>query len=193
MHELPVEPGVVERVASAMATVPRPGFLPPSVRHLAGADLPVGIGWDATCSQPSTVARMLVLLDARAGHRVLDVGSGSGWTTAILATLGAAVTGVELVPQLVEMGRAHLRDAGVDAAIEQAAPGVLGLPSLAPFDRILVSADLGRMPDALVDQLAPGGRLVAPVAGSMVVVDVVDGSPEVRIDGTGYAFVPLRD
>lgn len=193
MHELPIPAEVAERVRAAMAATDRAAFLPRVVRHLAPVDRPVGIGWEATSSQPSTVARMLELLDARPGHRVLDVGAGSGWTTAILERLGAEAIGVELVPQLVELANDQLAAHGSRARVRQASPGILGLPEQAPFDRILVSADPGRMPDALVAQLADGGRMVAPVAGRMHVVDVRDGERHVRIDGGRYAFVPLRD
>ena len=84
-------------------------------------------------------------------------------------------------------------DHGTDARIRQATEGILGLPDEGPWDRILVSADFGRMPDALVAQLAEGGRMVAPIAGAMQVVDVQDGRPRVRTHGIGYALVPLRD
>lgn len=191
MRQLDVDPGTAERVRAAMAATPRATFLPPVVRHLADVDRPVGIGWDATSSQPSTVARMLELLDVRDEQRALDVGAGSGWTTAILEELGAEVTAVELVPQLVEVANANLAAHGSRARVRQAHAHVLGLPDDAPFDRILVSADLGRMPDALVAQLADVGRMVAPVAGRMTVVDVRGGRPRVREDGGRYAFVPL--
>lgn len=193
---IPVSDEMRARVRAAFAAVPRAGYLPDAVRHLADADRPVMIGWDATNSQPSTVARMLELLAVRPGDRVLDVGSGSGWTTALLAHLagaGGTVIGIERVPELVEFGRDRLDDAGVDARIEPATAGRLGLPASAPFDRILVSADFTRMPDELVDQLAEGGRLVAPVAGVMTVIDVREGRVRQRADAGLYSFVPLRE
>ncbi|MGM7670328.1 protein-L-isoaspartate O-methyltransferase family protein [Microbacterium sp. A93] len=195
-----VDPATAIRVREAMAATPRATFLPPAVRHLAGADRPVMIGWDATNSQPSTVARMLELLDVQPGDRVLDVGSGSAWTTAILATLAGprvSVIGVEIVAELVDYGRERLAEAGVHAEIRHAEirhaeSGVLGLPEEAPFDRILVSAGANSLPDVLVDQLADGGRLVVPVAGVMTVVDMHAGHARHAQDQGLYSFVPLQ-
>lgn len=186
-----------DAVDAAFAAHPRAGFLPPEQRPYADYDGPLPIGWGQTNSQPRTVAAMLRLLDVRPGMRVLDVGSGSGWTTALLAHLvgpTGAVHGVELVPALVAFGRANL--AATDqpwASIVQAEPGVLGLPALAPFDRILVSAEADTLPQALVDQLGPGGVLVIPVAGVMQRVrrGTEPGSVETTEHG-GYSFVPLR-
>lgn len=177
-----------------MSSASRADFLPPEVRHLAEADHPVMIGWNATNSQPSTVARMLALLDVQPGDRVLDVGSGSGWTTAILSTLAGeegTVIGVELVPQLVSYGRDRLAETGTRAEIREAVPGTLGLPEEAPFDRILVSAQAPTVPTQLEAQLAEGGRLVVPVAGLMTVVDMRDGVAHRREDAGIYSFVPL--
>ena len=180
-------------IEEAFAAAPRAMFLPRDQRRFAGADRALPIGWRQTNSQPTTVRNMLALLDVREGQRVLDVGSGSGWSTALLAHLvgtSGEVVGVETVPELVEFGRRNLRDLGVPARVEQAADGVLGLPEQAPFDRILVSAGAKTLPLGLVAQLVLGGVLVVPVAGWMHEVRRTDGEPDVVRHGA-YAFVPL--
>lgn len=196
MTGIRVDPETEARVRAAMSSTPRADFLPDEVRHLAAADHPVMIGWNATNSQPSTVARMLALLDVQPGDRVLDVGSGSGWTTAVLAALTGpegTVIGVERVAELVAYGRERLAKTGVRAEIRDVIPGVLGLPDAAPFDRILVSAQATTIPIRLEAQLADGGRLVVPVAGVMTVVDIRDGIPHRRMDAGRYSFVPLEE
>ncbi len=159
------------RVADAFAAAPRANFLPAAVRNRAAVDAPLPIGHGATNSQPWTVRFMLEKLGVPAGARVLDVGSGSGWTTALLAHLtgpAGSVLGVELVPELVELGRRNLAASDLPwARIEQAVSGVLGRPEDGPFDRILVSADAGTVPAQLEEQLAVGGRMVLPAAGVM--------------------------
>jgi protein-L-isoaspartate(D-aspartate) O-methyltransferase len=182
-------------VDAAFEATPRTVFLPRGARRFARIDRALDIGWGQTNSQPRTVRAMLTLLDVRPGHRVLDVGSGSAWTTALLAHLvgpTGEVVGVEIVPELVAFGRANLARLDLpQARIERAVPDVLGLPDLAPFDRILVSAEATTMPRALVDQLDPdGGRLVVPVAGVMHEVVRHDESADVVRHGH-YAFVPL--
>ncbi|HEU5143759.1 MAG TPA: protein-L-isoaspartate O-methyltransferase [Dermatophilaceae bacterium] len=184
-----------EAVAAALAAHPRADFLPDAARYRADVDGPIQIGRGQTCSQPRTVASMLELLAVRAGHHALDVGSGSGWTTALLAHLvgpGGSVVGVEIEPDLVAFGSANLAARGTPwASIRQARPGALGAPEDAPFDRILVSADADDLPEALVDQLADGGRMVIPVDGWMTLVVKEGGAVRTSRHGP-YRFVPLR-
>jgi protein-L-isoaspartate(D-aspartate) O-methyltransferase len=138
---------------------------------------------------------MLRLLDVYDGQRVLDVGSGSGWSTALLARLTGPtgrVLGVELEPDLVELGTRHLDAQDLAwASIHEAVPGVLGLPSAAPYHRILVSAMAEELPDELVAQLHTGGVMVIPVAGTMLRVAASMRGVQVTRHG-GYRFVPLR-
>lgn len=182
-------------VTEAMRAIPRGHFLPPAQRRSAGVDEALEVGHGQTCSQPSTVANMLTLLDLDRGLHVLDVGSGTGWTTALLGHLvgsEGSVVGCEIVPDLVERGRESLTGVGMPwARIEAAERGTLGRPEDAPFDRILVSAMSDDLPEELVDQLAPGGILVIPVTGSMTRVTLdAEGRAEVSRHGI-YRFVPL--
>lgn len=183
-----------EAVDRAFEAVHRADFLPPGLRAAAGADQALKIGYGQTNSQPSTVRDMLYLLEVRPGDRVLDVGCGSGWTTALLGVLvGTAgrVDGVEIIPELVAWGRQNLAGYPLPwAHIQQAAEGMLGLPDRAPYDRILVSAESPDLPTTLVEQLAQGGRMVVPVAGRMLVVRRTDSRTEVERHGY-YSFVPL--
>lgn len=187
----------VARVRAAMAAHPRERFLPASERPRASYDGPLDIGQGQTNSQPRTVSAMLGLLDVRPGQRVLDVGSGSGWTTALLADLvgpDGSVLGLERVPELVATGAANLGSEGMPwARVRASVPGVLGAPEEAPFDRILVSAMATGLPEPLVAQLAGDGILVVPVASRMTRVqrdDAAPGGRRVSTHGT-YRFVPL--
>jgi protein-L-isoaspartate(D-aspartate) O-methyltransferase len=183
-----------DRVSAAFDAVPREDFLPAGLRARASYEGPLAIGHGQTSSQPRSVAAMLRLLDVHPGHRVLDVGAGSGWTTGLLAHLvgpTGLVVGVELVPDLATWGEQNVRrTSGRWASIRQAAPGVLGVPELAPYDRILVSAEPGSLPPELLDQLADPGRMVLPVAGVMTLVVRENGEDRLTEHGH-YRFVPL--
>lgn len=188
------DPDESARVERAMRAVPRVDFLPDSVKGRAEIDAPLPIGQEQTNSQPSTVKFMLELLDPQPGHRVLDVGAGSGWTTALLAHLVEAdgqVIGIERQKRLITSARrAIAKHADERARIVPARKGVLGLPEEAPFDRILVSAEARRMPESLIDQLAEGGIMVVPVNG--VMCKVVREGDEARLSQHGlFRFVPL--
>ena len=178
-----------------MAGIPRRRFLPEEMQEHATLDQPLPIGFGATNSQPWTVQFMLDLLRVPEGARVLDVGSGSGWTTALLARLtgpNGTVLGVEVVPELVTMGRHNLSGLDLPWARIEATTQQLGAPAEAPFDRILVSADAGHIPDVLEAQLAVGGRMVLPADGLMWVVDCDhEGWHRESVPGYRFAFVPL--
>jgi protein-L-isoaspartate(D-aspartate) O-methyltransferase len=183
-------------VAAAMTALDRRGFLPPDQRAHADEDRPLPLGLGQTCSQPSTVAAMLRLLHVPVGGRVLDVGAGSGWTTALLARLvgpSGRVVGVELEPQLAVRAAEAVRACGMPwADVRVARAGVLGWPDATGYDRILCSAAPRRLPDDLVEQLVDGGRLVMPVGHEMAVVDR-HGATYERSSHGSYRFVPLRD
>lgn len=181
-----------EDVLRAMRAQDRRRFLPPEVTGDHRRDEPLPIGSGQTNSQPSTVAQMLTLLEPFPGMRVLDVGSGSGWTSAILGELGgpeSRVFAVELVPELVERSRDAITQSWV--SVHHARADVLGLPAHAPYDRILVSAMAEDLPSDLVEQLAPDGLLVAPWGNVMHRAQRTDEGVEVSDHG-GYRFVPLR-
>lgn len=202
------------RVDQAFAAVPRRDFLPARQRDFAGLDQALDIGYGVTNSQPSTVRNMLCLLDPQPGDRILDVGSGSGWTTALLAWLvgpTGSVVGVERIPELVAASRASLAGIVPDVSPEisaktpakgqglprfspvsvfEAESGVLGWPAGAPYDRVLVSAEAHNVPHRLLEQLRIGGVLVVPVEGVMHRVVLTPEGPVVDKHGR-YLFVPL--
>jgi protein-L-isoaspartate(D-aspartate) O-methyltransferase len=185
----------MDAVRRAFEAVPRADFLPARERSRAEYDGPIQLGHGSTNSQPRTVAAMLDLLDVRRGDRVLDIGAGSGWTTALLGHLTGpqgSVLGLELEPAIAKFGAENVGRAGMPwVALEPAVPTVLGDPARAPYDRILVSADADGLPEELVGQLADDGRMVVPVHGVMSVAVRHGDDVEVTHHGR-YSFVPLR-
>jgi protein-L-isoaspartate(D-aspartate) O-methyltransferase len=152
-----------ERVLRAMATVPRHAFVPPSMRHLAYQDSPLPIGQDQTISQPYIVAAMTEQAAIDERSRVLEIGTGSGYQTAILAEIAAEVYSIEIVPPLARQAETLLRALGYDRVHLRVGDGYQGWPEAAPFDAILVAAAPPAIPQPLVEQLAVGGKLIIPV------------------------------
>jgi protein-L-isoaspartate(D-aspartate) O-methyltransferase len=153
-----------ERVLAAIASIPRERFLPASQRDRAYANVALPIGAGQTISQPLVVARMLEVLALRPTDRVLDIGTGSGYHAALLALLVDHVYTVERHGELTDQARATLQGLGIDNVNFRVGDGWEGWPEEAPFDAINVAAAIGEdLPQALEDQLADGGRMVAPV------------------------------
>jgi protein-L-isoaspartate(D-aspartate) O-methyltransferase len=148
------------RVLDAMRETPRHLFIPERVRHLAYEDQPVPIGGGQTISQPYIVAYMTELLDPDPSAIVLEIGTGSGYQAAILARLVKHVYTIEIVPELARWARQTL--AGYKNVSVRQGDGYKGWPEQAPFDRIILTAAPPEIPQALIDQLKPGGKLVAP-------------------------------
>lgn len=151
------------RVLEAMRTVRREQFVPEPVRTYSTSDTPLPIGFDQTISQPYIVAYMTELLELEPDHRVLEIGTGSGYQTAVLATLCDHVYSIEIVPELAERSAKVLQELDYRNVSVRLGDGYLGWPEHAPYDRIIVTAAPPELPQALVDQLATQGRLVAPV------------------------------
>ncbi len=186
-----------QRVLDAFARVPREAFVPPDLRHAAEDDRPLPIGFGQTISQPYMAAYMTELLRLRGGERVLEVGTGSGYQTAVLALLAGEVFTIEIVPELAQAAASRLEALGLRNVRLRVGDGSTGWAENAPFDRILVTAAAPSVPPALREQLAPGGRLIVPVGpphGDQALVLVRrrrSGETDVRVVAD-VRFVPLR-
>jgi protein-L-isoaspartate(D-aspartate) O-methyltransferase len=151
------------RVLGAMLAVPRHVFVPEPQRGEAYGDFPLPIGYSQTISQPYIVAFMTQALDPQPEHRVLEIGTGSGYQAAVLARLVKAVYTIEIVEPLAERASATLRDLGYTNVNVRAGNGYMGWPEAAPFDRVIVTAAPDEIPQTLIEQLKVGGRIAIPV------------------------------
>jgi protein-L-isoaspartate(D-aspartate) O-methyltransferase len=171
-------------IGRAMLEVPRHLFVPSSIAALAYQDGPLPIGFDKTISQPFIGAAMLQLAGIEPGSRVLEVGTGLGYQASVLAEMGAEVFSVEVVEEFAEAAEARFRALGYDVRVK-VGDGSRGWPEHAPYDRIIVTAAAAEPPAELLDELAPGGRMVIPLGGEdvqalSVVEKAADGSLDVR-------------
>ena len=192
-----VAAGIRDRATlEALRTVPRHEFVPLRERARAYEDIPLPIGHGQTISQPAVVATMTELILPRAGLRVLEIGTGSGYQAAVLAATGARVWTIEIFEVLADEARARLARLGYDQVIVRHGDGYAGWPEEAPFDAIVVTAAADSIPPALLEQLGPDGRLVMPVGSPDMYQELV----LVRKDRTGrlttrellpVRFVPL--
>lgn len=170
--------------------IDRKDFVLEQDKDIAYEDRPLSIGYGATISQPSTVYFMLELLGAGKKDKVLDIGSGSGWTTALLAKQAKEVWGTEITPELAEWGKNNLakynfKNSKIVLAKE------LGLPEKAPFDKILVSASAEELSKELIRQLKIGGRMIIPIKNSIWKIDKLKGGLKKK-EYPGFVFVPLQ-
>jgi protein-L-isoaspartate(D-aspartate) O-methyltransferase len=177
-----------------MRKVPRHLFVDPSQRGQAYEDHPLPIPGNQTISQPYIVAIMTELLDLQPGERVLEIGTGSGYQSAVLAHLAKDVHTIEIVPELARSAAARLKELGYQNVTVREGDGYRGWPERAPFDGIIVTAAPERIPQPLLDQLAPGGVMVIPVGGFFQELKVFRKSADGRItekDVLPVRFVPM--
>ena len=186
-----------DHIIDAFSSIPRVEFVPEKYAHIAEANIPLPIGYGQTISQPLTVAFMLELLQPKEGHNILDVGSGSGWTTALLGHIvgeKGKVTALEIVPELYERGKKNVEKFGFvsDGRVEfHNIDGAEGYAPNAPYDRILVSAAADKVPEPLKEQLAIGGRMVIPIHNTIWLLEKKAPEEFHKEEFPGFSFVPL--
>ena len=187
-----------ERVLAAMAKVPRHELVPAEQKAVAYANRPLPIGLGQTISQPFIVALMTDLMEVKPGDRVLEIGTGSGYQAAVLAELAATVYTVEIVEPLAREAAVRLNQLGYRNVVARVGDGYQGWPEHAPFDAIMVTAAPREVPQPLIEQLKPGGRLVVPVgrqaAGqALLLIEKKSDGTVMRRYILAVSFVPLTD
>ena len=184
------------RVLDVLREVPRSGFVPPDLAEWAYEDKPLPIGRSQVTTQPSLVARMIEALALEGSERVLEIGAGYGFQTALLAYLSDFVWSVERWPDIADISRENLSHHGVTNVEVSAGDGTEGLPEHAPYDAILVAAAFPSVPPPLAEQLAPGGRLVQPIGSGgeeeVVLFEKAKEGLKRRRTITGARFVRLH-
>jgi protein-L-isoaspartate(D-aspartate) O-methyltransferase len=180
-------------VLQAMLTVPRHRFVEPSLAHLAYADCPLPIGYDQTISQPYIVAYMTEAAKISSEDRVLEIGTGCGYQTAVLGKLAKEVYTIEIIPKLAELAHRNLKALGYTNVHVKTIDGYRGWAEYAPYDAILVTAAPDHIPQPLIDQLAMNGRMVIPVGKRYQDIVVLTKKPEGVIEERTIPvrFVPL--
>lgn len=182
------------RVLDALRRIPRHRFVEEALRDRAYGDHPLPIGENQTISQPYMVGAMTQLLRLSGSEKVLEIGTGSGYQTAVLAELARRVCSIERLPSLATRARRLLEELGYTNAVVKTADGTYGWPDEAPFDRVLVTAGAPAVPTPLFQQLVEGGRMVVPIGESQAqvlhVIDKVDGQMRTATE-TGCVFVKL--
>jgi protein-L-isoaspartate(D-aspartate) O-methyltransferase len=184
----------MKRIDEAFRKIKRYDFVPADQIDRARLDIPLPIGHNQTISQPTTVRDMLEWLDPLPGQKILDVGSGSGWTASLLAHIvgeDGVVHAVERIPELIKFGQVNCHKYGLKNISFHKAGSVYGLPKEAPYDRILVSATTHKVPEELIEQLSEGGRLVIPIKTDVLVISKKPGGKLTSVAHPGFIFVPL--
>jgi protein-L-isoaspartate(D-aspartate) O-methyltransferase len=179
-------------VLKAMREVPRHKFVPPQQADAAYRDSPLPIGYGQTISQPYIVALMTELLKVERTHRVLEIGTGSGYQAAVLSKLAGQVYTIEIVPALAQSARTELAAQGIKNVLVRNGDGYQGWPDQAPFDRILLTAAPPDIPLVFYDQLKPGGRLVAPIGRQLLEQELIVVDKDEKGGIARRSIIPVR-